>query len=189
MKRDIRFWIFAVVFQVVFGLTVFSATRYHYMDAPSASTATSNPNPPPKFEWGNSNAGAARSAAPVARISTITDPVELERVANEYFTSKQYDQAAQAYERLLTFGPNVNTYNNMGITLFYLGRSDEALLILNEGIAFDSTYQRIWLTLGYVNSQIGDIEEARKALNTAVGMGVDGDVGRSAQNMLDSLPG
>ena len=189
MKLTPKFWILMFIFQVVFGLTIFAATSNHYMKASSGSTASSNPNRPPKFQWDGPAPASRPSASESTRIAMLSDPVELDRLANEYFSTKRYDDAALAYERLLTFGPNVNTYNNLGITLFYLGRADEALLILNEGIAFDSTYQRIWLTLGYVNSQIGDIDAARKALTTAVGMGADNDVGRSAQNMLASLPG
>jgi Flp pilus assembly protein TadD len=82
----------------------------------------------------------------------------------------------------------VNTYNNLGITLYYLGRSTEALRILNEGVAVDSTYQRIWLTLGFVNSQVGNAEQARQALTTAVQLGADSEVGRTAQEMLGNLP-
>jgi Flp pilus assembly protein TadD len=84
--------------------------------------------------------------------------------------------------------PNVNTYNNLGITLFYLGRSDDALRRLNEGIALDPSYQRIWLTLGFVNGQLGNFREARTALNRAVGMGADNEIGQSAMQMLDGLP-
>jgi Flp pilus assembly protein TadD len=60
--------------------------------------------------------------------------------------------------------------------------------VLNEGIALDSTYQRIWLTLGYVNSQLGQTEQAREALGTAVQMGPDNEIGRSAADMLEQVP-
>jgi Flp pilus assembly protein TadD len=72
--------------------------------------------------------------------------------------------------------------------LQYLGRSTEALRALDEGIALDPTYQRIWLTLGFVNGQIGNIEEARKALTTAVQMGANSDVGQAAAELLENFP-
>jgi tetratricopeptide (TPR) repeat protein len=76
--------------------------------------------------------------------SSVEDPVEVTRQANEYFANKQYYKAADLYERLLVFGPNnVDTYNNLGITLHYLGKSSEAILRLNEGVAIDPTHQRI----------------------------------------------
>jgi Flp pilus assembly protein TadD len=72
--------------------------------------------------------------------------------------------------------------------LHYLGRSTEALDILHKGVAVDSNYQRIWLTLGFVNKQLGNSEQARKALTTAVQLDPDTDVGKSAAKMLEGLP-
>ena len=121
--------------------------------------------------------------------SSVEDPVEVTRQANEYFANKQYDKAADLYERLLVFGPNnVDTYNNLGITLHYLGKSSEAILRLNEGVAIDPTHQRIWLTLGFVNSQIGDTVQARTALNAAAKINADNEIGESAIKMLEDLP-
>lgn len=179
------------IFQVVFGLAVFAATRHHYLDKPPVIKAESARVRPALPAWPDSAAGKASGqlGALPAMVSTVSDPAELQRMANEFFTNKQYDQAAAAYARLLMFGPDdVNTYNNLGITLFYLGRSDQALGRLNEGIAVDPSYQRIWLTLGFVNSRLGNIGEARAALATAVGMDPNNEIGQSASEMLDSLP-
>ena len=97
--------------------------------------------------------------------------------------------AASLYGQLLLIDPsNVDTHNNLGITLHYLGRSAEALDRLNEGALLDPGYQRIWLTLGFVNQQVGNIEEARAALTTAAEMGTDSAVGKSAERMLGELP-
>ena len=84
---------------------------------------------------------------------------------------------------------NVDTLNNLGLTLHYIGRSDEALSRLNEGTAADPGYQRIWLTLGFVNSSVGNSEAARDALTKAVELNPDNDVGRSAAGMLAQLSG
>jgi len=89
----------------------------------------------------------------------------------------------------LVLEPNdVDTYNNLGLTLHYLGRSTEALDKLNEGVAVDPTYQRIWLTLGFVNRQLGNTGQARTALTTAVKMDADSEIGQSATKMLEELP-
>ncbi|MGW8368799.1 MAG: tetratricopeptide repeat protein [Gammaproteobacteria bacterium] len=89
----------------------------------------------------------------------------------------------------MSFDPNnVEVYNNLGITLHYIGRSDEALRRLDQGVAIDPTHQRIWLTLGYVNSQLGNAEQARTALTKAVQMDPDNDIGQSAAKMLEALP-
>jgi Flp pilus assembly protein TadD len=69
-----------------------------------------------------------------------------------------------------------------------MGRSAEAVDRLNEGVAVDPGYQRIWLTLGYVNSQVGNIEQARTALTNALNMDANNDIGQSATKMLENLP-
>jgi Flp pilus assembly protein TadD len=92
------------------------------------------------------------------------------------------------YEQLLAAGStNVNTYNSLGITLHYLGRSTEALRVLNEGVALDPSYPRIWLTLGFVNSQLGNTGQARSALSKAAQLGAGSDIGQSATKMLNAL--
>ena len=185
MIRSAKFWITMTVFQVVFGLTVFSITRYHYAhDTNKASARASTVRPAPIMKTGPAQLGSSTSNWPL-----IEDPAEISRQAGEFFANKQYDEAAGMYERLLVFSPdNADTYNNLGITLHYLGRSTEALSKLNEGVAVDPSYQRIWLTLGYVSSQVGQTEQARSALTTAVQMGADNDVGQSAARMLENLP-
>lgn len=47
---------------------------------------------------------------------------------------------------------------------------------------------RGWLTLGFVNSQLGNIEQARSALTTAVRMDADNEIGQAAAEMLAELP-
>ena len=121
--------------------------------------------------------------------SNLDDPAELSRRADQFFASQQYQQAANAYERLLALDPqNAEIYNNLGLTLHYLGRSDEALRRLNEGIAVNADNQRIWLTLGFVNSQLGNVEQARKALTTATETGSNESIRQSAMSMLEALP-
>jgi Flp pilus assembly protein TadD len=93
------------------------------------------------------------------------------------------------YRQLLTFdATNAEIYNNLGLTLHYLGSSEEALQKLNEGVALDPTHQRSWLTLGFVNSQLGNTEQARTALTNASQTGTDEEIHQSALKMLESLP-
>jgi Flp pilus assembly protein TadD len=119
----------------------------------------------------------------------VQNPEQTLQRADELFVNGDYVQAGDMYQRLVSSGyRDVNLYNNLGLTLHYLGRSQEALQRLNEGIALDSSYQRIWLTLGYVSSQVGRIDDARVALTTAVEMDADNDIGQSAARMLQDLP-
>jgi len=191
MTLNYKFWISLAAFEIVFGLAVFAITRQYYIDRPEPARARS----------------AALSEVVPARSDTITeadlaqfnlqvpsqappdDPVEISRLANEYFGSQQYEQAAELYEKLLTYGPdNADTYNNLGLTLHYLGRSTEALQKLHEGIVVDPSHQRSWLTIGFINSQMGKIDDARFALTNAIEVGADEEIRRSATEMLDKLP-
>ena len=177
MKYGAKFWISMLVFQVVFGLSVFAVTRNYYAVAPELES-------PGQF----SSVKPALLESIFTDVPIPNDPVEISRQANERFASRQYVQAAALYETLLALDPdNVDTLNNLGLTLHYVGRSDEARQRLNEGAALDPTYQRIWLTLGFVNSTLGNVADARAALNTAVDIDPDNDVGKSASRMLKEL--
>ncbi len=191
LKLNANFWISFAVFQVVFGLAVFAITRDYY----TQDAGTVSAHPPTIGQsittWPNriTETEIARLSSPALSEPTIQDPFEISRRANEFFANRQYDRAADMYEQLLAFSPNdAEIYNNLGLTLHYLGRSTEALDRLNEGVAVDPEHQRIWLTLGYVNSQLGNTEQARAALNTAVQIGTDESVRQSAMKMLEGLP-
>ncbi|MCP4925531.1 MAG: tetratricopeptide repeat protein [Gammaproteobacteria bacterium] len=191
MIGSTKFWIPMAVFQIAFALTIFALTRQYYLHdtgkADAGPTATNLTAP----AWPNNNSASNLSLPDslTSSVSTTQDPVEISHQANEFFTNKQYSQAAELYARLLTFNPrNVDVYNNLGLTLHYLGRSAEALVKLNEGIAIDPTKQRIWLTLGFVNNQLGNIEQARTALGNAAQINTNNEIGQSATKMLASLP-
>jgi len=190
MIPSARFWIMMTVFQVVFGLAIFTITRQYYIHNSDNVSAEPTMIGEPSIAWPDritetnpAQFGLPRSSQPI-----IEDAALISRQAEEAFANKQYSKAAELYEQLLALSPNnVTAYNNLGITLHYLGRSAEALRKLNEGVAVDPTYQRIWLTLGFVNSQLGDTEQARTALTSAAQMGADNEVGQSALKMLENL--
>ncbi len=191
MMRNTRFWVLMAVFQVIFGTVVFTVTREYYIDDSGPVSTGSTAMRQPVLAWPGSVTAeqSARSDLVPSTRAMSRDPVEISRQANESFAGRQYARAAELYEQLLILGPdNVETYNNLGITLHYLGRSGEALSRLNEGLAVDPTYQRIWLTLGFVNAQLGNNEQARVALTNATQIDADSDIGRSATEMLQTLP-
>ena len=179
------------VFQVVFGLAVFAVTRQYYIHVPdnSRSNATVPSQPAPAMPERITRFNPAPFDLPKLSQPVIDDPIAISRQADEFFNKKEYGRAADLYQRLLELDPNdVDTWNNLGLTLYYLGRSTEALDKLNEGVAVDPTYQRIWLTLGFVNSQLGNTGKARTALTAAVKINADNDIGQSAAQMLEKLP-
>jgi len=191
MARNLKFWIPMTVFQIAFGLTIFTITRHYYIqDSKIVSNDTTEIRQPP-FLWpdGYTETNPAQLSSSTFSQSTIENPAEISRQADEFFTKKQYDEAAKLYEQLLLLSPdNADTYNNLGITLHYIGRSNDALRWLNQGVAINPANQRIWLTLGFVYSQLGDNEQARAALTTAANMNTENEIGKSATEMLTNLP-
>lgn len=191
MIRDTKFWAKMAVFQVLFGLAVFAITRDYYeqgVDAARGHASTMNPATP---VWPNSitESNIARLSGSTLAEPALQNPADISRRADEFFSQKQYGEAAELYERLLAFGGNnAEVHNNLGITLHYLGRSAEALDKLNDGVAIDPNNQRIWLTLGFVNAQLGNTEQARTALTAATQIGDDESIRQSALSMLENLP-
>lgn len=186
MKKSVKFWASMAVFQVVFGLAVFAITRDHYTTQDAATTSSELPAVTTTDRFSSIDATLLDSLGNTAAFPQ--DPTEISRRANESFANRQYDRAASLYEKLLAMDPgNVDTLNNLGLTLHYIGRSEEALQKLNEGVTVDPDYQRIWLTLGFVNSSAGNTAAAREALSTALAMDPGSDVGKSASRMLDEL--
>ncbi|MGI9237029.1 MAG: tetratricopeptide repeat protein [Woeseiaceae bacterium] len=190
MIRNAKFWTTMAVFQVFFGFAVFAITRdYYRQDTPVVRAHAATISPSASTWQGINENDISRLTPEVFGDSNMQDPAQISRQADEFFARRQYDQAANWYKRLLEFDPqNAEVHNNLGLTLHYLGRSDEALQILNEGVGLDSTNQRIWLTLGYVNSQLGNTSEARAALGKAAQIGEDESIRQSATRMLDELP-
>ena len=190
MPDRARFWTLLAVFQVVFGVAVFAITR-HYYRADSATTSGVIVSQRPAVQpWPQTLAGPGLaltgSATPAA---ALTDPAEISRLADDAYSARQYDRAVELYERLLTLDPaNVDVHNNLGIALHNAGRSAEALEKLSAGVTRDPLHQRSWLTLGFVNSQLGNVEDARTALTNAMQTGTDEQIRSSAQTMLGSLP-
>jgi tetratricopeptide (TPR) repeat protein len=190
MPDRVRFWTLLAVFQAVFGVTVFAVTRHYYRADSAIASGAIVSQIPAVQPWPQTPAGAGiaspGSATPTA---ALTDPAEISRLADAAYSARQYARAAELYERLLTFDPaNVDVHNNLGIALHNAGRSAEALQKLSAGIALDPLHQRSWLTLGFVNSQLGNVEDARTALTNAMQTGTDEEIRSSARTMLASLP-
>ena len=190
-RKPITFWIYLLVFQIAFGLTIFGVTRQYYVahdrDGSAVTERSSAAATTPEIPENNFTPEMFDTL--VTLQPDMTNPVEISRLADQYFANKQYEKAAEWYEKLLTFGPdNVDTINNLGLTLHYLGRSEEALARLREGSMIDPGHQRILLTLGFVNSDMGNLAEARSALSEAVRIDPENSIGQSASRMLAALP-
>jgi Flp pilus assembly protein TadD len=190
MHRNLKFWISMAVFQAFFGFAVFAITRdYYQQEQPKVRAHPATISPSASTWQGINQTDVARLAPSAFGDSGVQDPAQISRRADELFAQRQYEQAAGWYKRLLDVdAQNVEVHNNLGLTLHYLGRSDEALRYLTDGANLDASNQRIWLTLGYVNSQLGNVDQARTALNKASTIGDNESIRQSALRMLGELP-
>ena len=189
--RGTQFWLMMTVFQAAFGLTVFAVTRHYYLESPPPETL-------PAWALGVGTALSSGTALPLApplslppgasAVPASNDPIAISQRADAAFTGERYGEAAALYEQLLALDPqNVELHNNMGLTLHYLGKADEALEKLKEGLAIDPKHQRSWLTTGFVNLRLGNAAEARAALIKARDVGDDPQIRESAEKMLAGL--
>jgi tetratricopeptide (TPR) repeat protein len=189
--RGAQFWITLAVFQAAFGLTVFALTRHYYLSSAAPSLppwAAGIGTAPPSAAVGTP-AIAPAPAAPVTSTPAGDDPPAMLQRADAAFAGGNYAEAATLYQQLLKLDPqNVELYNNLGLTLQYLGRSDEALQTLAAGLKIDPTHQRSWLTMGFVNLQLGKAADARAALTKARDVGDDQEIHASAEKMLAGMP-
>ncbi len=212
MRRGLALWSAIIAFQIVYGVAVFLITRQLYRDQPVAtgqdqgmfqSRVLGVPHSIPQGMQNRSTVslpGSERFTLEDAERlvanrtsgsypAASTNPEELSRVADQHFLDGLYQQAAAEYARLLEQAPhNPDVYNNLGLTLHYVGRSQEAVETLEKGIAVDATHQRIWLTLGFVQWGMGDVSAAKPALTKAAEIDPESRVGREAKRLLNELP-
>ncbi len=186
MKKNHTFWVLMALFQVAFGFAVFAITRDYYKPGPVVAASKERPRVTTADRFSSIDTSLLGTIG--SNVAFPQDPLDVSRRAEQSFARGEYAAAAKLYGQLAAMDPgNVDTLNNLGLTLHYIGRSEEALQRLNEGVAIDPNFQRIWLTLGFVNSSVGNTQAAREALSKARDLDPDTDVGLSAARMLDEL--
>lgn len=176
------FWVALAVFQIAFGSLVFLVTRSYYIDQGAPFVAS------PDFSPDAIGGTALTSQQPAVDLDAPRSVEEIAQLADQHFSARQYEAAAALYEQLVASDrSNVDLLNNLAITLHYVGRSEEALALIDEGIALNSDHQRIWLTRGFIMSELGDKEAATAALTTAIAIDDASEIGESARRMLSDI--
>jgi len=179
---------FILALQFATGLVVFSLTRSYYLSTPPASQVAAVA-PVAQGSFGPSTQRLINSLQRQPQKTTPDDPGAFDEQANRAFQAGDYAKAEPLYRRVVELAPKLaEPRNNLGLTLHYLGRSQEALEVLKQGTEVEPTYQRIWLTLGFVNRSLGKTAEAKKAFERAIELGPDTPPGKSASKMLNQLP-
>lgn len=143
---------------------------------------------------------AAQQAAPAQGVQNATliadlearhkqDPKNTEvlwRLGDAYFDSKQFNESVRYYKMVLDIKPGeADLYNDLGLSLHYLGNSSEALKYLEEGIKKNPYHQRIWLTKGFILAYgTGDLEGAKVAWEKANALNPESQIGKAAAEYL-----
>jgi len=112
-------------------------------------------------------------------------PQELAILGDKYFESSMFNQAILIYKRVLELDPrDIDTYNDLGLAYNYVNRPDLAVDILQKGTREAPSYQRIWLSLGFIQMSAGNNAEAKAALKKAAELNPRTDIGQEAMRML-----
>jgi len=180
-------WVLNLIFLTIYGLTIFGLTRSYYMESAPAPASLAKVSPQPTSELSNSmnrfNLATGNLLSEISKSGS-----ELTRLADSYFQQKNYSKAAELYTRLLKLEPNnVEAHNDLGLSLYYIGQAEDAIAALKEGVANDSRYQRIWLTLGFIQANTGKTEEALIAFAKAIEIDATSGVGKEAVKMRERL--
>lgn len=185
-KLTLSQWILVIAFQVLYGLMVFAVTRDYYQ-----RHAAPAPAPAVAVAPGRGLAGSMGPLDPAAGLiagGASDDPAALADLADSLFEQGRYAQAIDVYEKLRQRMPDdLDTYNDLGLALHYTGQNPRAIEILREGTRKGPEFQRIWLTLGYVQANSGQTEAGVASLTRAAELGEDTTVGQEARRMLEKL--
>lgn len=181
-SRNYKIWIISVIVLVVTGIVIYAVTTSEHKTE-KAFTDLSRDRVMPVGPVIDSNI-----KTPLNPGQLPDDPKELERLGSQYFETGIYDKALEIYDKILQKTPgNVDIYNDMGLALHYMKRSDEAVNILKKGTQIVPSYQRIWLSLGFVLISTGRNDEAKSALKRASELNPETDMGQEARKMMGLL--
>ncbi|MDO8283190.1 MAG: tetratricopeptide repeat protein [Thermodesulfovibrionia bacterium] len=125
----------------------------------------------------------------MARLDTEgKSPESLSLMGDKYFENGQYVQAISVYRKVIELNPkDVDTYNDLGLSLHYTRQTDEAIDVLRKGSQLDPNYQNIWLSLGYVLAQSARNDEAKIVLQHTEKINPNSPQGQEARNWLNNL--
>lgn len=181
-------WLLALAFLFFYGFTVFAVTRDYYIRHPPRP-AVAPEQAADRAALGERMRAALGADDPaIPREQLEQDPALMAREADRLFVAQRYQEAISLYRRLLERNPaDSDASNDLGLALHYSGDSAGALAVLRAGADGAPTFQRIWLSLGFIAAQAGDGEQARAALTRARALDPTSEVGVEAQRLLDLL--
>lgn len=187
MRKDSLIFGVAGVF---FGLLVGWIIGSHHDRAPAVSSPAAAAPPPAAAQQKAPPLDESRAAALKATADRDASDAETRiQLANLYFDSERYDEAAQWYEQALKIDPrNPNASTDLGIVYYYTNQPDRAIAQFEKSLAVDPAHSKTLLNLGIVKA-FGkqDLDGAAKAWQRVVEIAPDTPEGQAAKKMLDGL--
>ena len=189
MSRDsLIFGVAGVFFGVVVGWIIGSQQAGPLRPpVPAAQTAQrpQGQTPPPAAPFDERRAAALTEEANRDPRSARTR-IEL---ANLYYDSERFDDAARWYEEALKIEPkNVSASTDLGISYYYTNQPDRALAQFDRSLAIDPTHAKTLLNIGIVRAYgKDDLEGAVKAWQRVVDLAPDSPEGKVAKQALDAV--
>lgn len=121
----------------------------------------------------------------------VQDPVNpllLAKLGDIFYERGDFNKAVLEYVRVLQLAPDdVDTYNDLGLAYHFTGRPEEALSTFQKGIEVDPSFQRIWLSLGFVQASNRNLTEAHEALKKAIEIAPTSSMGLESKRILDQI--
>jgi cytochrome c-type biogenesis protein CcmH/NrfG len=111
------------------------------------------------------------------------------QLANMYFDSERFVEAAQWYEAALKVDPkNVNASTDLGIAYYYTNQPDRALEQFDRSLAIDPKHSKTLLNIGIVRA-FGkqDLEGAARAWQEVIDVAPGSQEARMATQALEGL--
>ena len=125
-----------------------------------------------------------------AKVSASPRDTELlSRLADAYFDKKQFDEAVKYYKKVIELKPDdASTYNEIGLSLHYQGKSAEGVRYIDEGIKKNPYFQKIWLTKGFILAYgMGDLSAAKEAWEKTKALNPESNEGKAAADYLSHM--
>jgi len=182
-------WIIVLIAVAAGGLVVASfVTRQSGAPGKAARQAQEQTSVPPGPS-GPMVEQDLNKVVPVEELGVDTkNPQALAVLGDKYFEESKFNQAIEIYKKVLELDPqDIDTYNDLGLAYQYVNRTDLAIDTLTKGVKAVPSYQRIWLSLGFVYMSAGNNAEAKAALKKAVELDPQSDIGQESMRMLSLI--
>ena len=153
-----------IVVAIIVGTTVIvviaASTSRQKKEAPVATQQKELASP----------AGPMLEPEPIMDASAFPDdPKQLAAIGDTFFEKQNFEQAMIVYEKALKLNSrDVDTYNDLALAYLYTGRAEKAIKTIKKGTELGPTYQRIWLTQGFILLSQQKQKEGKEALEKAI---------------------